>query len=77
MKKRVISFIFSFIVCLFVFGKVPVYVADAYSLGDNTGNFSHYLTEWTIEDVIAEPATQVTVNTDVIECSYCGYKFVK
>ena len=52
-------------------------VADPYSLGDNTDNSAHYLTEWTIEEVVAEPAKQVTVNTDVIECTNCGYKFVK
>lgn len=52
-------------------------VFDSYSLGDNTDNTAHYLTEWTIEEVIADPAKQVTVNTDVIECTNCGYKFVK
>ena len=50
---------------------------DAYSLGDNTGNFSHCLTEWTIEDVVVEPAKQATKNTGVTQCTYCGYKFMK
>ena len=56
---------------------LTTYCIDPYSLGDNTDNTAHYLTEWTIEEVIADPAKQVTVNTDVIECTNCGYKFIK
>lgn len=55
----------------------PYKVIDPYSLADNTDNFSHYLTEWTLEEVIAEPAKQMTVNTEVVECTNCGYKFIK
>ena len=48
-----------------------------WSLGDNTDNSSHYLTEWTIEDVVVEPAKRITKNTGVVECTYCGYKYIK
>lgn len=48
-----------------------------WSLGDNTDNYSHYLTEWTIEDVVVEPAKRITKNTGVVECTYCGYKYIK
>lgn len=48
-----------------------------HSVGDFTQNFSHYLTEWTIEDVVVEPAKQVTKSTGVVECTYCGYKYIK
>lgn len=52
-------------------------VFDSYSLANNTENYSHYLTEWTLEEVVTEPAKQITVNTEVIECTNCGYKFIK
>lgn len=48
-----------------------------HSVGDNTDNSSHYLTEWTIEDVVVEPAKRITKNTGVVECTYCGYKYIK
>lgn len=47
------------------------------SVCDFTQNYSHYLTEWTIEDVVVEPAKQATKNTGVTQCTYCGYKFMK
>lgn len=52
-------------------------VVDGFSAAYNADNYSHYLTEWTIEDVTVEPAKQITANTGVIECTYCGYKYIK
>ena len=57
--------------------KSAYFLVDAFTAGDNTDNSSHYLTEWTIEEVVVEPAKQVTKNTGVIKCTYCGYKYMK
>ena len=44
---------------------------------DSEKNNNFYLSEWFLTEVEAEPATRKTMDTGIIECTYCGYKYMK